>query len=550
MGEEMSVGDVIVQALKAAGVDTVFGIISIHNMPIYDAIARQGGIRAIPSRSEPGAVNMADGYSRASGKLGVAITSTGAGAGNAAGALVEAQTAGSSVLHLTGQIESAYLDKGKGYIHECKDQLNMLKAISKAAYRPISAEAVPATLYQAISESLAMPRGVVSLEIPIDYQKAKIAATVGLNLQILQAEATLSTEAIQQATEMLKAARYPLIWAGSGVIEAGASAALQALAERLGAAVLTSQAGRGAIPEDHPLCVGNFAANPATRSLLEKADLLLIIGSHVRGNETLNWKLPMPAKIIQIDADPLAIGRSYPASLGIVGDAAAVLPALNKALEKAEVKPDANYQDLIASTIKNSRAKLRSTLGPYEGILDDLNATLPRNALRVRDVTISSTTWAARLLGIYEPRTSIHASGGGIGQGFQMAVGAKLAQPDRTVLVIAGDGGFLVNCGEIATAVQEDVPVVMVLFNDGGYGVLRNIQNANYGKRNIAVDLRSPDFMKFAEAFGAWSRRVSRLEDFKPALEEAIASRRPAIIEIDMRAIGPFAEPFTGPAGS
>jgi acetolactate synthase I/II/III large subunit len=174
MGETYTGGDAIVRALKLAGVDTVFGIISIHNMAIYDAIARQGGIRAVPSRSEPGAVNMADGYARATGGLGVVITSTGTGAGNASGSLVEAQTAGSPVLHLTGQVDSGYLDKGRGYIHEPKDQLNMLRAISKAAHRPISAEAVPWTMQTAIEQALSAPRGVVSVEVPVDYQYATI----------------------------------------------------------------------------------------------------------------------------------------------------------------------------------------------------------------------------------------------------------------------------------------------------------------------------------------------------------------------------------------
>ncbi len=554
MSEEITNGDVIVRMLKDAGVDTVFGIISIHNIPIYDAIARQGGIRAIPSRSEPGAINMADGYSRATGKLGVAITSTGAGAGNAAGSLVEAQTAGSSVLHLTGQIESAHLDKGKGFIHECKDQFNMLKAISKAAYRPTSAQTVPSTLYLAIEQALAMPRGPVSVEIPIDYQKAKIVPPQGLSRQGKpEFIHTLPLAAVEQAVEMLKSARRPLIWAGGGYLDSVRDARepnqLLKLAVQLGAPVLTSQSGRGAIPEDHPLCVGNFASNPAVLPLLEAADVLLIIGSHLRGNETSAWKLPMPANIIQIDVDPLAIGRSYPATIGLVGDAYAVLPMLNDRLG-GEREHDAEYHELTAQVIKTSRSKLRATLGPYEQFVDDLNTILPHDSIKVRDVTISGTTWGARLLTTHLPRTSIHASGGGIGQGMQMAIGAKLGMPNRDVVVMVGDGGFLVNCGELATAVQENIPVVILLFNDGGYGVLRNIQNRNYEGRNIAVNLRTPDFVKFAEAFGAWSKRVSNVADFKPTLQEALSLNSPALIEIDMASIGPFAEPFAGPVGS
>ena len=190
---------------------------------------------------------------------------------------------------------------------------------------------------------------------------------------------------------------------------------------------------------------------------------------------------------------------------------------------------------------------MRATLGPYETVVDDLHAVLPRDAVRVRDVTITSTTWGNRLLEVYEPRTSIHAVGGGIGQGFQMALGAKVGRPDRPVVCLAGDGGLLVNVGEWATAVQEQLGVVVVLFNDGGYGVLRNIQNRTMAGRHIGVDLRTPDFIGLATAFGAWARRVRAIAEFRPALEAAFAAGGPALVELDMAAIGPPAVAYGGP---
>ncbi len=545
---EMNSGDAIVQILKAWGVEVVFGIISIHNIPIYDAIARQGGIRAIASRSEPGAVNMADAYARASGKLGVAITSTGGGAGNAAGALVEAQTAGSPVLHLTGQIDSAYVDKGKGYIHECKDQLGMLQSISKAAYRPISAAAIPQTLQTAIQQALVAPRGVVSLELPIDYQKASTYFPDGW----LDSFAPLplvapNSIAIEQLVEVLSRAKRPLIWAGGGVVAADAGPELQQVAEILGAGVLTSNAGRGSLPENHPLCIGNFANQASVRPLLEQADVLLAVGTHFRGSETISWKLPLPPTIVQIDVEPLAIGRSYPVTAGLVADAKPALAALASALKTSQLKPDPEYKTLVAHIRETAHAAFRDTLGPYAQIMDTIRASLDRDALIVRDVTIPATTWGNRMLQIYEPRTSIHAAGGGIGQGFQMALGAKLAQPTRQVLVMCGDGGFMVNLGEMATAVQEKLNIVAILFNDGGYGVLRNIQNKNYGERNIAVNLHTPDFVKVAQAFGLWATRVERLDNFESALHAALAANQPAIIEINQARIGPMNQIFAGP---
>ncbi|HEX2915638.1 MAG TPA: thiamine pyrophosphate-binding protein [Chloroflexia bacterium] len=547
MNESVTGGEQIVATLKAAGVEVVFGIISIHNIPIYDAISRMGGIRVIPTRSEPGAVNMADGYARATGKLGVAITSTGAGAGNGAGALVEAQTAGTPLLHLTGQIDSTHVDQGKGFIHECKDQLGMLKAISKEAYRLRSRQALPSLLSTAIEKAFAAPGGVVSIELPIDLQKAKApSAEVSITPPVPRWP---DPERINEAVRFLQNAKRPLIWAGSGVIAANASAELQELAELLGAGVLTSQAGRGSITEDHPLCIGNFGNNPALRPFLEQADLLLAVGTRFRGQETMQWTLPLPATQIQVDADPLAIGRSYPATLGVVGDAKLVLRELINRM-KDQAQPNPSYMEEVEQARNAVRKALRSTLGPYEQLQDDLRAAMQRDALLVRDVTISGTTWGSRLFPIYGPRQTIHAAGGGIGQGWQMALGAKLGQPERQVVALLGDGGFLVNCGEMATAAQENIAVVGLLFNDGGYGVLRNIQNKNYEGRNIAVDLRSPDFSQLAAGFGLGYSKVASVTSFKPVLEEALAANRPYLIEVDMAAIGPFAVPFAGPANS
>ncbi len=543
--EQITGGEMIVQALKAAGVETVFGIISIHNLPIYDAIGRDGAIRAITNRSEPGAVNMADGYARSTAKLGVAITSTGTGAGNAAGAIVEAQTAGTPLLHITGQIDSAFLDLGRSFIHEAKDQLGMLRAISKEAFRVRTAAALPSVIQAAIRTAMTAPMGVVSVEIPIDFQKALITPP---RFQVLPTLPQPPEAAqLSWAAQLLRSAKRPLIWAGSGVIAAGAEKELTQLAEMLGAGVLTSQAGRGAIPEDHPQCIGFFGNNPALKNFLQSCDLLLAVGTKLRGQETNQWRLPLPATQVQLDIDPLAIGRGYPASAGVVADAKVGLQALLE-MVKGKTDPNPAFLAEVQEAKQAVRLALRQTLGPYEQIVDDLRATLDHDGILVRDITISSSTWGNKLFEIYEPRQSIHASGGGIGQGWQMALGVKLGQPDKQVVVLCGDGGFLVNCGEMATAAQEKIPVVALLFNDGGYGVIRNIQNKHYAGRNFGVELQAPDFQKLAEAFSLNGYRVRALEEFRPALEAAFASGQPCLIEIDMAAIGPFAVPFAGPA--
>ncbi|MFL6557335.1 MAG: thiamine pyrophosphate-binding protein [Bacillus sp. (in: firmicutes)] len=546
---EFTTADAVVQELVRAGVETAFGIVSIHNMPIYDAILREGSIHLVCSRGESGAANMADGYARATGKLGVVITSTGTGAGNAAGSLIEAWAAGVPVLHLTGEVASPYLGTGRGYIHECKDQLSMMEGSCKKAVRLRRPEQASAVVRQAIQEAFAYPAGPVTLEIPIDFQSAIIPnhsiEEIRISAPTNQSIPTFPEEALTKISD----ARRPVIWAGGGVITSGASKQVQELAEKIGAAVITSQSGKGSIPENHPQCIGHFAANELTKNLLKDADLLISIGVRFRGNETANWKVAVPKEHISIDADWQAINRNYEATYGIVGDAKQILQGLNQALSQKSIVPDPSYLDEVQSVREELRTQLRATLGPYEQILDGMRKILPQNTILVRDVTVQANVWGSRLFEIYEPRTSIHASGGGIGQGLPTAIGAQMGFKDRPVVLMAGDGGFMVNVGEMATAAQEKLPLIVVLFDDGGYGVLRNIQDAAYG-RQVAVDLLSPDFVLLAQSMGFDASRIGSPTEFVTELEKAVANQKPTMIVVDMEAVGPMAKPFGGPPGA
>jgi acetolactate synthase-1/2/3 large subunit len=536
-------GDAIVQILKVTGVECVFGIISIHNIPIYDAIAREGGIRTITNRSEPGAVNMADGYAKATGKLGVVITSTGSGAGNAAGSLIEAQINGTPLLHLTGQIDSPYLDQGKGFVHESKDQLTMLNAISKAAFRVRSISSLVVTIQNAIVLAQTAPTGVVSVEIPIDIQKM-LLLNAELYLNPPQRH-TPNLHTMKKAADVLGSAKRPLIWSGNGVLQAGAAEELTHLAEMWGAGVVTSQAGRGALSEDHPQCIGNFAYISAIKDFLASCDVLLAVGTRFRGPETKVWQLPLPRTIVQVDVDQLAIGRNYPATIGCVADAKLALQTLITELD-GKVEQSESYLQEVLQARNVSRDVLRAALGPYEQFCADLRDSMKHDAILVTDITISASTWGSRLFPIYGPRQYIHAAGGGIGQGLQMALGAKLGQPERQVVVMVGDGGLQVNIGELGTAVQEGINVVIVLFNDDGYGILRNIQNRIYDERYIGVDLHGLNFNKLCEAYGIPYYPVTLAKMFRPAIQTALESGYLSLIEVDMTKIGQFRQPFAG----
>ncbi|MCM2531132.1 thiamine pyrophosphate-binding protein [Neobacillus pocheonensis] len=546
---EFTTADAVVLELVRAGVETAFGIVSIHNMPIYDAILREGSIHLVCSRGESGAVNMADGYARATGKLGVVITSTGTGAGNAAGSLIEAWAAGVPLLHLTGEVASPYLGTGRGYIHECKDQLSMMEGSCKKAMRLRKPEQTAAIVRQAIQGAFAAPSGPVTLEIPIDFQSAIIPNHSIEEIRILAPTNHSIPYLPEEAITKISNAKRPVLWAGGGVITSGASTEVQELAEMIGAAVITSQSGKGSIPEDHSQCIGHFAANDLTKNLLKESDLLISIGVRFRGNETSNWKVAVPTEHIAIDADWQAINRNYAATYGLVGDAKQIVRLLIQNLSQSSVVPDPKYLDEVQSVRNDLRTRLRETLGPYEQILDGMRKVLPRNTILVRDVTVQANVWGSRLFEIYEPRTSIHASGGGIGQGLPTAIGAQMGCKDKPVVLMAGDGGFMVNVGEMATAAQENLPVIVVLFDDAGYGVLRNIQDAAYG-RQVAVDLLSPDFVLLGRSMGFDATRIGSPAEFVSELEKAVNNQKPTMIVVDMEALGPMAKPFGGPPGA
>jgi acetolactate synthase-1/2/3 large subunit len=211
-------------------------------------------------------------------------------------------------------------------------------------------------------------------------------------------------------------------------------------------------------------------------------------------------------------------------------------------------EPDQEWLTLLGETRRAVRAKARATLGPYERILDDLRSTLPRDAIVVRDVTVPATTWGSRLLETYAPRSVLHPATYAIGMGVGLAIGAAVGQPSREVALLVGDGGFITAVGELATAAQERAHLRVLLFNDGGYGILRNLQDAHFEGRRFGVDLLTPDFLRTAESFGVWSGQVRSAVEMGPVLKEALQHDGPSLIEVDMQAVGPMAAPFTGSA--
>lgn len=539
---EEPVGDLVAHVLAEAGVTHAFGVISIHNMPILDAIHRQGRIVFVPARNEAGAINMADAFARVSCGLGVAITSTGTAAGNACGSQVEALTAGSPILHITSQIDTPYMDRDRAAIHDVPRQFDMLKAVSKSVFRIWEARGAVATLQAAMSAALSAPSGPISLEIPVDVQRMKAPVPALVPLPAL-ARVEPGHDALERVATLIKAAKRPMLWLGGGARAASAEAT--ALVER-GFCVVTSTQGRASVPETHPRSLGAFNMTAEAQGVFDTCDLMIVVGSRLRGNETRNNMLRLGKPLVQIDVDASQGGRNYPVDLFVHGDAKLTLAALLKMLPE-QLSVDAAFAEQVGQARAAGEAALQATLGPYRAVADAMRERVLQDARPfVRDVTISNSTFGNRYVLLAEPRLGVHALGGGIGQGVAMAIGASMAS-DKRVVAMIGDGGAQLNLGEFATAVDQNAPVVFVVMNDQAYGVISNIQDAQYEGRRVYCRLTTPDFALFARSIGMAHQRISRAEDFAGALDQALRAQGPCMIEVDMTSIGPFAVAFGGP---
>lgn len=540
---EVPLCDLVATYLADIGVTTAFGVISIHNMPILDAIHRQQRIQFVPARTEAGAMNMADAAARISQSLGVVITSTGTAAGNAAGAQVEALTAGSPVLHITSQIDRPFMDRDRAAIHDVPRQPEMLKAVSKSYFRIWDARTAAATLAAAAEAALASPRGPVSLEIPIDVQREKTLPPIRSAAPapaVREPDGTL----LDAVAELAMRARRPILWLGGGARKAGTAAT--ALVDR-GFAVVTSANGRATVAESHPRSLGAFNMVPEADAIFRDCDLMIVVGSRLRGNETRNNDMALPRPLVQIDADAAQGGRNYPVDMFICGDARLALEGLASRLP-ASLPVDAAFAADIAAARARAEASLRAKLGPYATIADVLRDRVAKGRHPfVRDVTIANSTFGNRYVQFAQPHLGIHAAGGGIGQGIAMAVGAALASPCKKTVALLGDGGAVIGLPELLTAAEQKAEIVFVLMNDRGYGVIRNIQDAQYGGRRSYSDLLTLDFAGICAAIGLHHVRIAAVDAFEQAFDRALAAGGPHMIEIDMTAIGPYAEPFGGP---
>lgn len=528
-------GDLVYRVLRAAGVDCVFGIPSQQNLGLYDALYRGGDITVVGTRHEQGAVHAADGYARATGRLGVAIVSTGPGTANAMNGLYESGFASSPVLVLTTQIDTCYLGRNKGFIHDAERQLDMLRSVTRCSERVQRVGDIPRIVQHVMTEILSGRPQPGAVEIPTDLLLAE-AGDVQLPTFQVPAPVAPPSSLLEQAAGLLQEAQRPLVWVGGGA--AGAADAVRQLAERLQAPVVSTANGRGVMPQEHPLYVGNQTQYPAFNELLKQADLVLAIGTRFQAYPSQFWAQPMPGQLVHLDADAGVIGRNYPASLALVGDAKLGVDDL---LTRLEVCTDRDPAYLAQA--ESTRAKLTQTVGDMIGpdhrqIVAAIQRLLPADSPFVCDATITANTWGNYLLNASHPRLAHYATSLAIGPALPLAIGAALGTGRKT-LSVHGDGGVMLNIGELATAVQYGAPLIQCVFNDRGYGVLRELQRISTG-RECAVDLHTPDFVALAAAMGMPGQRVGSCDAFEQALAAAIDCEGPYLIEIDLTQLAPI----------
>lgn len=522
--ERQNTAEAIVAHLIANGIDRLYCLPGVQNDPFFDALFHEREtLRPIHTRHEQGAAYMALGAALASGRPQAMCVVPGPGFLNAASPLATAYSANARIFALVGQIAAPLLGRMTGALHEIVDQSAILRSMVKQHSLVRDASEVPAAMEAAFRALLTGRPRPIGMEVPMDvWTRSAMLAAPG---RIAVPEPPpLDEGAIEAAAKLLGSAERPLILAGGGANDV--PEALRALAEALDAPVVTYRMGHGALDWRHPM-----AANLAVgHRCWVDADVVIGIGTRMQAPLGL-WGTDAKMKIIRVDADVEEMNRFRAPHVGLLGDAAAILPALvNRLAKHNRARP--GRADRIAELKATVAAEMAESIAPQLAWVDAIRAEMPENGILLDELTqvgyVSRIAYPA-----YRPRTFL-SSGyqGTLGYGFATGLGAKVACPDVPVVALAGDGGFMFTVQELATAVQFRIPLVTLVFNDNAFGNVRRFQQQNFGNRVIASDLQNPDFVKLAECFGAQGIRVRTPEELRPALRRGFSTNGPTVIEI------------------
>ncbi len=507
-------GQLVVDTLRNRNVRVLFGIPGVHTLDIYDALLDQNEIRHILNRHEQGCGFMADGYARASGTPGVCIVITGPGLTNIATPLGQAYSDSSPVVVISSEIDSRLLGKGRGVLHEMKHQAGFMEQITRHSAHASSPAQIPSLLEAAWDHHRREHPGPVHVQIPLDVLAQSCPAPLFSSAPAGARRA--SQQQIEAAANMLVAAERPLILVGAGAQDVRD---LTPLAECLGAFVFSTALGRGIISDDHPLALGNTMGQKEAEEILDRSDMVLALGTSLRA---LAQSSAFNGKVIHVNLDGAEIGRNCPVHLGVRSDSAVFVEQLLMELSARGV----------SKASPSSRPTFESEINPWtQGVLGALRSALGRDGILAVDMTLVAYRCSGAYP-VYQPRTFLSPHGfGTLGFAPPAAMGAHLARPNKRVIALVGDGGFMFTLEELAVAVQEQLNVTIVVVNSQSYEVVGRMHRRRF-ERDLPVALATPCFQTLAEAFGVMSLRAQDGDHLAYALEETATHQGPVLIEL------------------
>ena len=517
----MTGGEAIVDGLIRHGIDTVFGLPGVQTYGLFDALSRaSNSIRLINARHEQTTAYMALGYACATGRPAAYAVVPGPGVLNTTAALATARGVNAPVLCLTGQVPSFMIGRGRGQLHELPDQLATMRTLVKWADRIEHPSQAPHLVARAFQEMMSGRRGPVSLEMPWDQFGATAEVTPQDPLPLFPNPAP-DPEKIEALAKLLNAAKAPMIWVGGGALHAAPE--ILALAERIGAPVVSFRGGRGIVDDRHPLGL----TIPAAYKLWPETDLLVAFGTRLEV-PTMRWgKMPSGLTVARIDIDPAEMPR-LKVDIGIVADTADAASALTAAVgQRNDPLRAAALAHAKAETLKDIQS-----VQPQMSFLNAIREVLPENGILCDEMTQTGyVSWFG--FPFHTPRSLITSGfSGTLGAGFPTALGVKVAMPDRPVVSLNGDGGFLFGGAELATAMQHGINLITIVFNNSAYGNVMRDQKRMFDGRDSGSALRNPDFLAYAKSFGVPAWRVTNADGLRSALKQALTAQTPTFIEV------------------
>ncbi len=534
---QMTGGQAVVASLHAQGVDTVFGIISVHTLDLFDALFdRQDDVRFIGGRLELGCGYMADGYSRATGKPGVLLTSTGPGAADSVGAMGEAYFSASSILQVTTNVEAEFIGTGKMATHETKDQLGMFSAVTDWNAQIGQIESIPDHFVEAFVRFQERRPRPIELEVPTDLlgQFADVEVLQPREPQVPQGDPVQ----VERAWNLLRDAKRPVIFLGEEIHTTGGADDIIRLAERLGAAVVTGDGAKGTFPENHPLSLGMalgnriWGQNPVL-DWLGECDVALVLGCNLPYRSTSGVGLKLPKTIVHVLLDGEYIGKNYETEVPIAANSGAVVRQFLNAAGDTDICASDAYRREVAELREQVYAGLKEQWGPELRAWESIRSVIPDDTIFSLDATVPANR-AVRCLRMNRPRSYMYPHGwAGLGFGFPAAMGAKVGRPQSPVICVTGDGGFQYNAQELGTAVQYGINPIVMVFNDSAWGVLKGYQK-DRGSRQMATDLVNPDFVKLFDSYGIGGTRVHDVSEMTHAVQDAVSADKIHLIEVVM----------------